>query len=100
MLTRRLYCLGCGLGVVGSLAIVANLVAAGYWTGAPIALGAGVACILAFRNAYRRDDFERDHSIVYRSVNFAGAVITVGAGLVMLAVGLLSYQWLVAGSLG
>ncbi|WP_372479312.1 hypothetical protein ACAH01_11845 [Halomicrobium sp. HM KBTZ05] len=100
MLTRQLYRLGCGLGVVGSLVIVANLVVAGYWTFVPIALGAGAACAFALRNAHERDDFDRDHSVVYRSVNLAGAVITVGAGLVMLAVGFLSYQWFVVGTLG
>jgi len=97
MLTRRLYLLGCGLGVIGSLVVLLNLVSAGHWSFAPLALGASFACVLALRNTFERDDFDRGHSVLYRSVNFAGAVIAVGTGLVMLAAGFYSYQWFVVG---
>jgi hypothetical protein len=97
MLTRQLYLVGCGLGVVGGLVVLVSLVAAGHWSFAPVALGAGFACALALKNTFERDDFDRDHSVLYQSVNFAGAVIAVGAGLVMLAAGFFSYQWFVVG---
>jgi hypothetical protein len=99
--TRRLYVLGSGLVLLGSLVVLASLVAGGMWaSGLSIGGFGGVfAAVLGLKNTFERADFERDHSLAYRVANLAGAVFSIGLGLVVLAVGILSYQWFVVDGL-
>lgn len=87
---RHCYAAGCVLGFVGSLAAVAGMVLAGSVAIAVIALGTPVVFVLALRNVFTNERFDRDHSLVYRVVNWGGALFVVALGLLMLAVGVVS----------
>lgn len=85
--TREGYALGCVLGLVGSLVLVAGLVLAGATPYGVITLGATVTFAVVLGNVYRREDFDRDHSRVYRALNLGGALFVVALGLLLLGVG-------------
>lgn len=90
MESRQLYLVGYGLGLVGSLAAVAAVVLAGAVSYAVIMLGATVTFVLGIYDGLTREDFDRDHSLAYRVGNLGGAILVVGLGLLMLAVGIVS----------
>ena len=85
---RELYAVGCVLGFVGSLVLVAGQVLAGAVAIGAISLGASATFAIVLGNVYRREDFDRDHSLPYRLLNFGGALVVVALGLLMLGVGI------------
>ena len=85
--TREVYAVGCGLGLVGSLVLVASQVLAGAVAYGVLTLGATFTFVVVLGNVYRREDFDRDHSLTYRVLNFGGALVVVALGLLMLAAG-------------
>jgi len=87
---RQLYALGCGLGLLGSLATAASIALSKGAGGSTVlsACGAAVGFVFGLRNTFERDDFGRDHSLAYRVGNLAGAVFVVALGLLMVALGL------------
>ena len=93
MTPRQLYIGGFGLGLVGSLATVAALLLAGATAIGVIALGTTLTFVLGLRSALEEDTVERDQLLAYRVGNWVGAVVAVGLGLVMLAVGGASLVW-------
>lgn len=89
--TRQLYAVGTGLGLIGSLVAVASLILAGSVAIAALALPTPFTFAIVLVNVFRREDFDRDHSLGYRIVNVCGAVFTVVLGLFVLAVGVWSF---------
>jgi len=85
--TREVYAVGCVLGLVGSLVLVASQVLAGAVAYGGLTLGATFTFVVILGNVYRREDFDRDHSLLYRLLNFGGALVVVVLGLVLLAAG-------------
>jgi len=85
--TREICALGCVLGLVGSLVLVAGQVLAGTAAFGVVTLGATVTFAVVLGNVYRREDFDRDHSPVYRALNLGGALFVVVLGLLLLGVG-------------
>lgn len=90
MKCRHVYAMGIGLGLVGSLAAVAGMVLAGAVTIGVLGLGATVTFAICLVNVFRREDFDRDHSLAYRAANWGGALFVVGLGLLLLGVGVVS----------
>ncbi|MFA9501245.1 hypothetical protein NP511_03230 [Natrinema thermotolerans] len=90
--TQQLYVVGLVLGLIGSLVTVVSLVLAGFVTTAVIGIGATFAFAVSLENIFSRTDFDREHSLSYRIVNWGGAVIVVALGLLMLTVGLVSFR--------
>ncbi|MDF9746518.1 hypothetical protein [Natrinema salsiterrestre] len=90
--TRQLYVVGFGLGLIGSLVTVVSLALAEFVTSAVIGLGTMFTLALGLVNTFTREDFDRDHSLTYRVVNWGGAVIVVALGLLMLTVGIVSFR--------
>lgn len=88
---RQVYALGCVLALVGGVVTFGSLVLAGEVTTSLIALGSTTAIVLALKNVYTQDRFDRDHSLPYRVTNWVGSVMVVGFGLVMVAAGVYSY---------
>lgn len=89
--TREFYAVGAGLGLVGSLVAVASLTLAGSVATAALTLVTSFTFAIVLRNVFRREDFDRDHSLGYRVANFCGGVFVVGLGLFVLAVGIWSF---------
>ncbi|WP_455448882.1 hypothetical protein [Natrinema thermotolerans] len=89
---RQLYVVGLVLGLIGSLVTVVSLVVAGFMTTAVIGLGATFTFAVSLENVFTRTDFDREHSLIYRIVNWGGTVIVVALGLLMLTVGLVSFR--------
>ncbi|MBZ6496318.1 hypothetical protein [Natrinema longum] len=89
---RQLYVVGLGLGLIGSLVTVVSLVLAGFVTTAVIGLGTTFTFAVGLDNVFTREDFDREHSLIYRVVNCGGAVIVVALGLLMLTVGIVSFR--------
>jgi len=85
--TRELYAIGCVLGLVGSLVLLAGQVVAGAPAIGVVTLGAAVTFAVVLGNVYRREDFDRDHSSLYRALNLGGALFVVALGLLLLGVG-------------
>jgi uncharacterized membrane protein len=85
--TREVYAVGCVLGLVGSLVLAASQVLAGAAAYGALTLGSTFVFVIVLGNVYRREDFDRDHSRVYRALNFGGALVVVALGLLMLAAG-------------
>lgn len=90
MESRHLYLVGYGLGLVGSLAAVAAVVLAGAVAIGVIMLGATVTFVLGIVDGVTREDLDRERSLVYRVGNWGGAVLVVGLGILLLAVGVVS----------
>jgi hypothetical protein len=90
--TRQLYVAGLGLGLIGSLVTVVSLVLAEFVTNAVIGLGTTFTFALGLKNVFTREDFDREHSLIYRVVNCGGAVIVVALGLLMLTIGIVSFR--------
>ena len=86
--TREVYAIGCVLGLVGSLVLVVSQVLAGAVAYGVLTLGATVTFLIVLGNVYRREDFDRDHSRVYRALNLGGALFVVALGLLLLGVGI------------
>jgi hypothetical protein len=86
--TRAVYAIGCVLGLVGSLVLVAGQVLAGSVTTGVLTLGATATFAIVLGNVYRREDFDRDHSRTYRVLNLGGALFVVALGLLLLGVGI------------
>jgi hypothetical protein len=85
--TREVYAVGCVLGFVGSLVLVVGQVLAGAVATGVISLGATVTFAIVLGNVLRREDFDRDHALPYRVLNFGGALVVVALGLLLLGVG-------------
>ena len=88
---RHCYAAGVSLALVGSLVVVAGMALAGSTPTAVVALGAVAALVFALRNVFRREDFDRDHSLGYRLANWGGALFSLALGLSVLAVGVVSF---------
>jgi len=86
--TREVYAVGCVLGLVGSLVLVAGMVLAGSVATGVIALGSTATFTIVLGNVFRREDFDRDHSLTYRLLNLGGALVVAALGLLLLAVGI------------
>ncbi|WP_254763890.1 hypothetical protein [Natrinema marinum] len=87
----KLYVVGLGLGLVGTLVTVVSLVLAGFVTSSVIGLGAAFTFAVSLTNVSRADS-DRDHLLLYRVGNWAGAVIVIAIGLLMLTVGIVSFR--------
>jgi len=85
---REVYAVGCVLGLVGSLVLVAGQVLAGAVAYGVLTLGATFTFAIVLRNVYGREDFDRNHSLTYRTLNLGGALFVVALGLLMLGVGI------------
>jgi len=86
--TREVYAIGCVLGFVGSLVLVVSQILAGAVAYGVLTLGGTVTFVIVLGNVYRREDFDRGHSLLYRVVNFGGALVVVALGLLMLGAGI------------
>ncbi|APW99218.1 hypothetical protein CHINAEXTREME_16205 [Halobiforma lacisalsi AJ5] len=87
----KLYAVGLGLGLVGTLVTVVSLVLSGFVAGSVIVLGAAFTFAVSLTNVSRADS-NRDHLLIYRIGNWVGAVIVIASGLLMLIVGILSFR--------
>ncbi|MDG5777122.1 hypothetical protein VB773_12605 [Haloarculaceae archaeon H-GB2-1] len=87
---RRLHAFGIGLGLLGSLLVVASMVLVGGWVVAVLGLGSTVTLVFCLRNVFEREDFERDHSLANRLANWTGATVAFTSGLVVLAAGIVA----------
>jgi hypothetical protein len=85
---REVYAVGCVLGLAGSLVLVAGQVLAGAVAYGVLTLGATFTFAIVLRNVYSREDFDRNHSLFYRTLNLGGALFVVALGLLMLGVGI------------
>jgi hypothetical protein len=84
---RAVYAVGCVLGFVGSLVLVAGQVLAGAAATGVVPFGATVTFVIVLGNVLRREDFDRDHSLGYRLLNFGGALVVVALGFLVLGLG-------------
>ena len=87
---RSVYLVGFALGLVGSLATAAGLFVAGQAPTAVMVFATSTVFVLAVRNTRDREDFDRDHRLLHRVVNWVGASVVLALGLVMVLVGLWS----------
>ncbi|WP_440763488.1 hypothetical protein [Natronorubrum sp. DTA7] len=92
MVPRQLYAVGYGLALLGSLAIVASLVLAGLVAYSVLVLSTTLVLLNGLFSVFRGEDSNREHSLTYRIGNWVGAVIVVALGLLMIAVGIASFN--------
>ncbi|WP_123533594.1 hypothetical protein [Halosimplex salinum] len=97
---KQVYAVGFGLGLIGSLAVVAGLVLGGSAAFGVGALGATFTFALGLVRLSDREDFDRAHSLAYRVANLGGAVFVVALGLLMLAIGITTLVAFGDGSVG
>lgn len=90
MTCRGLYVVGFCMALIGTLGIAVNMALSGWTTGVPMVLAATVAIGLGLVNTLGREDFDRDHALPYRVVNWGGGLLVVCLGLLTLAVGVVS----------
>lgn len=92
MESRQLYAVGYGLALLGSLATVASLVLAGLVANSILVLLATFVFVNGLATVFAREDVDREHTLTYRIGNWVGAVIAVAVGLLMIAVGIVSFN--------
>ena len=81
-------CLALGVNVIGSVSLVLTEVAP---FGA-IFLGNTLALVVGLRNLLLKteNEYDLDHSVAYRVANVGAVIISIAAGLLLFAVGIVS----------
>lgn len=80
------------LGTTRESGDLASLVLAGLVVNNVLVLLSTFTFVLSLVRVFTREDFDREHSLAYRIGNWGGAVIAVAIGLLMIAVGIVSFN--------